>query len=241
MARGDTNVSEWLLNVRARMVEMAEVVSDRERKAKADMKRFYDKSAKVKKFCEGEMVLVRKPGLHSKMGDSWEGPYQIEKQISPVTYKIQVPGKPCNQKLLHCNMLRQWTTPAAKIHRIVAISEEGSESEAPPGLKLVREGFVPSEAEQAKLDKVLEEYDDVLSPEPGRTDALKLNINTGDHGPVRNHPYRIPPKWKEEVRIQIDKLLELGIIRPSDSPWSSLLERKMAVLEFVLISGQSIM
>ena len=101
----DTNVSEWLLNVRARMVEMAEVVSDRERKAKSDMKRFYDKSAKVKKFCEGEMVLVRKPGLHSKMGDFWEGPYQIEKQISPVTYKIQVPGKPSNQKLLHCNML----------------------------------------------------------------------------------------------------------------------------------------
>ena len=177
----DTNVSEWLLNVRARIVEMVEVVSDREMKAKADMKRFYDKSAKVKKFCEGEMVLVRKPGLHSKMGDSWEGPYQIEKQIFPVTYQIQVPGKPCNQKLLHCNMLRQWTTPAAKIHRIVAISEEESESEAPPGLKLVRKGFVPSDAEQAKLDTVLEEYDDVLSPEPGRTDALKLNINTGDH------------------------------------------------------------
>ena len=149
----DTNVSEWLLNVRAQMVEMAVAVSNRERKAKADMKRFYDKSAKVKKFCEGEMVLVRMPGLHSKMGDSWEGPYQIEKQISPVTYKIQVPS---NQKLLHCNMLRQWTMPAAKIHRIVAISEEESESEVPPGwLKLVREGFVPSEAEQAKLDKVL--------------------------------------------------------------------------------------
>ena len=71
----EANVSEWLLNVKARMAEMAVVVGDRERKAKADMKRFYDRSAKVKSFSEGEMVLVRKPGLQCKMGDSWECPY----------------------------------------------------------------------------------------------------------------------------------------------------------------------
>ena len=202
-------------------VDMAEVVSDREKKAKAEMKRFYDRSAKVKKFAVGEMVLVRKPGLQCKMGDSWEGLYQIEQQISPVTYKIQVPGSPQKSKLLHCNMLRRWTTPTAKIHRVVAISEEESECEAPPGLKLVREGFVPTVAEQAKLDKVLKDYEEVLSPEPGRTDSLKLSINTGVHEPVRNHPYRIPPRWKDEVRTELDKLLQLGIIRPSDSPWSS--------------------
>ena len=50
----EVNVSEWLINVRAMMAEMAVVVSDRERKAKADMKRFYDRSAKVKSFNEGE-------------------------------------------------------------------------------------------------------------------------------------------------------------------------------------------
>ena len=77
----EANVSEWLHNVKAKMAEMAVVVSDRERKAKADMKRFYDRSAKAKTLCEGEIVLVRKPGLHSKMGDSWEGPHQIGKQI----------------------------------------------------------------------------------------------------------------------------------------------------------------
>ena len=137
------------------------------------------------------------------MGDSWEGPYQIEHQASPVTYKIQVPGSPRQSKLLHCNMLRKWTTPAAKIHRVVAMTEEESDCEAPPGLKLVRDGFVPSAVEQAKLNEVLKEYEVVLSPEPGTTDALKLSINTGDHEPVRNHPYRIPPRWKEEVRLQI--------------------------------------
>ena len=214
-------VSEWLLSLKAKMVDMAEVVSDRERKAKADMKRFYDRSAKVKQFGVGEMVLVRKPGLQCKMGDSWEGPYQIEQQISPVTYKIQVPNNPHKSKVLHCNMLRRWTTPSAKIHKVVAISEEESTCETPPGLQLVREGFIPSGAEQAKLDSVLKQYEEVLCPEPGRTDFVKLTINTGVHDPVRSHPYRIPPKWKDEVRLELDKLLQLGIIRPSDSPWSS--------------------
>ena len=217
----EANVSEWLLSVKARMVELAEVVSDRERKAKSTMKRFYNKSAVVKTFVAGDMVLVRKPGIHSKMGDSWEGPYQIERQASPVTYKIQVPGKPLKSKILHCNMLKKWTTPAARIHRVVTMSEEESECEAPPGLRLVRDGFVPSVKEQARLDGVLSEYKDVLCPEPGRTKAIRLSINTGDHEPVRSHPYRIPPRWREEVKEQIDQLLGLGIIRPSDSPWSS--------------------
>ena len=50
------------------MVEMSEIVSDREHKATQVMKKFYDKSAKVKSFSVGEMVLVRKLGLTV----SWE-------------------------------------------------------------------------------------------------------------------------------------------------------------------------
>ena len=98
---------------------------------------------------------------------------------------------------------------------------EESESEAPPGLRLVRDGFVPSVMEQAKLDGVLEEFKDVLCPETGRTQAMKLSIHTGDHEPVRSHPYRTPPRWKNEVKEQIDNLLRMGIIRPTESPWSS--------------------
>ena len=217
----DASVGDWLINVKARMAEMSEIVSDREKKAKKDMKHFYDRSAKMKNFVEGEMVLVRKPGLHSKLGDSWEGPYQIVKQISPVTYKIQVPGGAHRSGVLHCNMLRRWTTPADKIHRVALITEEESESEISPGLNLVREGFTPSEAEQSQLDQVLGNYGDVINPEPGRTKVVSLSITTEGHDPVRSHPYRIPPRWKEEVRVQIDQLLSLGIIRPSVSPWSS--------------------
>ena len=203
------------------MSEMAELVSTREGKAKLVMKEYYDRSATVKKFEAGDMVLVRKPILQGKLSTSWEGPYEIDRQISPVTYSVQVPGKPHRSKILHCNLLKKWTTPAARIHRLIVMTEEESACEAPSGLRLIRQDFVPSVSEQKQLDEVLENFSDVLCPKPGLTKDICLSIRTGEHEPVRSHPYRIPPKWKDEVREQIDLLLGLGIIRPSESPWSS--------------------
>ena len=131
-----------------------------------------------------------------------------------------MPGEPNRAKVLHCNILKKWTTPAAHIHRVATIVEEECVNESPPGLTNGRYNFVPSDSQQKLLDETLKKYEDVLSPDPGRTDVLKLAINTGSNQPVRNHPYRIPPRWKDEVRGELDKLLALGIIKPSDSPWS---------------------
>ena len=132
------NASEWLLGLKQQMAEMAVIVSDREKRAKNEMKRVYDRSAKMKTFSVGDLVLVRKPGLHCKLGDSWEGPYEIQEQQSPVTYKVQLPGSAHRSKILHCNLLRRWTTPAASIYRVAMVVEEECASESPPGLVLGR-------------------------------------------------------------------------------------------------------
>ena len=120
----NASVCDWLASVKAKMGEMAELVSDREKVAKSKMKEVYDKTAKVKSFEPGDMVLVWKPGLHSKMSDYWEGPFQIECQVSPVIYKVQVPGKLHRSKVLHCNLLKKWSTTASKVHRVAIIHEE---------------------------------------------------------------------------------------------------------------------
>ena len=201
---------------------MSELVSERERRAKSKMKECYDKTASVKNFETGDMVLVWKPGIHAKMGASWDGPFQIEGKVSPVTYRVQVPGKVHLSKVLHCNLLKKWSSPAAKVHRVAIVQEEDDDEENNlSGLRLGREDFVPSEQQQAALDRVLDLYPDVLHPDPGRTKLVALQINTEGHTPISCHPYRIAPKWKEEVKLQIDQLLQLGIIQPSVSPWSS--------------------
>ena len=217
------SVGDWLTSVKMKMGEMATIVSDRELKAKASMKSFYDRSASVKTFKPGDMVLVRKPVLSGKMQCAWAGPFEVEQCVSPVTYALKLPGRANKAKVVHCNLLKEWHTPAEVLHRVMVVRDEESESESSPGLRLGRDNFVPSSAEQAALDSVLLQYKDVLCPNPGRTEAAQLYIRTGNSEPVRSHPYRVPPKWKEEVKVQLDQLLALGIIEPSGSPWSSSL------------------
>ena len=203
------------------VVGQGKVSPQKEVVAKAKMKANYDKTATVRTFNPGEMVLVWKPGIHSKFGASWDGPFQVECRVSPVTYRIQVPGVSLKTKILHINMLKKWCTSSAKIHRVVSISDDESPCEAPSELVLVGGDFTPSVEEKQCLDAVLSKYAGVLSNRPGRTDGAELFIRTGDHPPVRSPFHRIPPKWRDQVKAQLDQLLEWGIIRPSTSPWAS--------------------
>ena len=47
------------------------------------------------------------------------------------------------------------------------------------------------------------------------------HIDTGDAIPIRCTPYKIPQKLEDEVNKEIRKMLGMGIIRPSISPWAS--------------------
>lgn len=53
------------------------------------------------------------------------------------------------------------------------------------------------------------------------TNKIKHEIKTTDELPVHTKSYRFPFCHKEEVSNQIQKMLNDGIIRPSQSPWSS--------------------
>lgn len=53
------------------------------------------------------------------------------------------------------------------------------------------------------------------------TNQVKHKINTTDEIPVHSKTYRYPYIHKPEVEKQISKMLNDGIIQPSNSPWSS--------------------
>ena len=53
------------------------------------------------------------------------------------------------------------------------------------------------------------------------TNAVKHHIRTTDETPVYTKPFRHPHSMKEEIQIQVQKLLDNKIIRPSVSPYSS--------------------
>ncbi len=212
------DLCSWLTDMKAKMAEMSLIVSDREHRAKAKMKIVYDKGSKEKEFEPGTLVLVRKPGLSSKLGSRWDGPYPVAEKLSPVTYAIHNPARK-NKVVLHANLLKAYHSPSAQIHRIAVVEDDEIDSLA--GVKLVRGNFAPTETQLSLLKSVLDAFPDVLTDKPGVTDLVTMCIETGNSAPVRSKPYFIVPKWFEPLRKEVDSLLQAGIIQRSESPWSS--------------------
>jgi hypothetical protein len=52
------------------------------------------------------------------------------------------------------------------------------------------------------------------------TVVFDIQIKAGSK-PKSQRPYRMSPKEQAALKAEIDKMLELGLIVPSDSPWGS--------------------
>ena len=61
----------------------------------------------------------------------------------------------------------------------------------------------------------------LFSGNPNVTNAAIHQTDTGDSSPIRCSQCKVPQRLESEVNKEIDKMLELGIIRPSNSPWAS--------------------
>jgi hypothetical protein len=53
------------------------------------------------------------------------------------------------------------------------------------------------------------------------TNVVEYEIPVGDTPPIRRPPYRTPYALRDEMKTQVKKMLQQGVIRESDSPWSA--------------------
>ena len=54
----------------------------------------------------------------------------------------------------------------------------------------------------------------------GVTDTVKMKIETGDHHPIKNRPYRVPLNKRQIIDKAILEMMDAKIIERSQSPWS---------------------
>ena len=130
-------------------------------------------------------------------------------------------------------------------------SDEDSQNEESPQLSRVQEDQLPAHLEdliqasdltrsrqKTQLRRLLRRYQDVMvNPKSplGKTPMAEHRIDTGDALPIRQ-PMRPPAKSLAGAsEAEIQKMLDQGLIRPSDSPWASpvvLVRKKDGTIRF---------
>jgi hypothetical protein len=88
---------------------------------------------------------------------------------------------------------------------------------------LIRTDHLNTEEKEA-ITSLCHEFSDIFHKDDDKltfTNQIKHQIKTSDEIPIHTRSYRYPFVHKLEVKNQIDKMLKDGIIRPSQSPWSS--------------------
>ena len=94
--------------------------------------------------------------------------------------------------------------------------------------------------EQERLTDLFYEMKDVFSTGPldiGHTDLVKHTINLEEGAPFKEPYRRVPPGLINEVREHLQEMIDMGCIRPSQSPFSSnvvIVRKKDGTIRFCL-------
>lgn len=76
-----------------------------------------------------------------------------------------------------------------------------------------------STSERGQLNDLVK---NMLSSAPGyigTTSVLSHSIDTGNSPPIVQRPYYVSPYVQKEINGEIDRMISLGVIEPSSSPW----------------------
>ena len=123
-------------------------------------------------------------------------------------------------KVFHCNLLKQWYPRTETSYTSIVedstelISPEWQEGEPRIGDQLTGK-------EKQELEKLLQQYKQVIDLKPGRAKRTVHKIVTDGSGPIRQRPYRIPPALKKDLCDELQTMLKDGFIDESSSEWSS--------------------
>lgn len=74
---------------------------------------------------------------------------------------------------------------------------------------------------EQQLRDLVYKYSVVFTDKPGTCDLVEHHINLTSDVPVRSKPYPIPYHVRESLKKDIEEMLELGVIRESDSAYAS--------------------
>ena len=201
-------------------------------------KEYFNRKARVKCLSVGDKVLLLLTTDNNQLLLQWKGPYDIIQKVAVNDYRIQI-GE--NTKTFHANMFRKNVNKEKSENKRM-------NDDVVQGLQMVSEDqdsqlgsedtmFCPLEAteswtdvsicrqltdvQQVETRRLLEEYADVFSDLPGRTDITECTIELVDDTPIRCKNYPVPFAMEQIMKEEVIKMDIMGITEPSTSDYAS--------------------
>lgn len=228
----DPTVVEYVLTLLERLHRAQELAGDEMSKAQARAKRYYDRSARSRRFEAGDQVMRLKPSPMNKLDVQWEGPAEVVQRLSDTNYLVRMPGRRKTQQIYHSNLLKPYREREVVVNMAVNVPEEPpldfpfsgaerKEDNAGQTLKAMVEVAELTANEKRDLESLLIEYEDMFSEKPGRTNLVVHDIELTATQPVRSKAYRVSPRQRAIIETEIKRMLELDVIEACESDYTS--------------------
>lgn len=130
----------------------------------------------------------------------------------------------------------------SKFSKSISLTKSTSQiSSVEDSTKMLHSFSELSASQQTIANDVIAQYKSISSEVAGlgRTHLTEHRIDTGDSPPIRQRYYRLPPEKLRIICHELDEMVQLGVVEPCESPWSSpvlLTPKKDGKLRFCLDS-----
>ena len=236
------NSYQYVFELREKLEDTMQMAKDALQTAQTRYKHYYDKKTRPRSLQVGDQVLVLRPTDGNKLLMQWKGPFKVEGILSKNDYRVNVDGK---IKTYHINLLKKYLSRSdgdqgwniqdgcTAFHGVEAtVVREESHPEDPDLLELLPLGskensshltygdqLTPDQLDD--LHELVREYSDIFTDVPGCCSRGEHRIDLTTDTPVRSKPYPVPHAIRESLKMDIDAMLEMGVIQKSSSPYAS--------------------
>ena len=122
-------MEQWVLENAERVQNLREKATANYSECSRIRKEKWDGKAKERVFNVGELVMMRKSGMNTKLSETWLGPYKVIKVNSPLSYKIDTGSRKMNS--VHIQLLKKYVEreDQAVVKRVTTVLESDSEGD----------------------------------------------------------------------------------------------------------------
>ena len=179
--------TEYVANLQKRLEQVFAKVREKTGQSQLWQRAYYDKKVHGERFNTGDLVWLWNPAVPRKKGyncrklhRAWQGPFEIIKQLSDATYRIQHTAKRRQRQVVHFDRLKP-CNPDVRLHKAI------QPVETPPESPVSEQPHVDDEALVLLANEEVQSSGEHVVPEIGIAGQLPEDNQVEDNMEAENN------------------------------------------------------